>query len=118
MTAAELGAIGNGSWFDVKFSSERIPTLAETLDALSEFDGVIYVELKCGRGEVDPLVLSVCNLAAASKVLRNILITSFSPAVVPVVKTVAPNIPAYCLFDIGAADILKETSFIPRIAYE
>src|SRR5690606_7407061 len=90
----------------------------ETLDTISDFDGAVYIELKCGRGEVDPLVLSVCNIAAASKVPRNIIIKSFSPAVVPVTKTIAPNIPAYCLFDIGAADILKETSFIPRIAYE
>src|SRR5690606_22261608 len=81
-------------------------------------DGPIYIELKCGRGEVEPLVLSVCNIAAASKVFWNVIIKGFNPAVVPVAKTIAPNIPAYCLFDIEAADIFRQTAFIPKLAYE
>lgn len=118
ITAAELGAIDNGSWFDAAFADEYVPTLAETLDVLSDLDGVVYIELKCGRGEVDPLALSVCNIAAASKVFRNVIIKGFNPAVVPVVKTVAPNMLAYCLFDKTAADIFRSTAFIPRLAYE
>lgn len=118
MTAAELGRVDNGSWFGGEFAGERIPTLAETLDAISDLDGPIYIELKCGRDEVDPLALSVCNIAAASKVFRNVIVKGFNPAVVPVVKTIAPNILAYCLFDIGAADIFRQTTFIPKLAYE
>ncbi len=118
MTAAELGRVDNGSRFDAKFAGEYVPTLEETLDALADLDGAVYIELKCGRGEVDPLALSVCNIAAASKVFRNVIIKGFNPAVVPVVKTIAPNVLAYCLFDKTAADIFRTTAFIPRLAYE
>lgn len=44
-TAAELKRYDAGSWFDPKFSAERIPTLAESLDLARGKIGV-YIEIK------------------------------------------------------------------------
>ena len=51
-TAAELGEIDVGSWFnkafpkraDSRFSDEKIPTFANLLKFLSDYKGSIYVE--------------------------------------------------------------------------
>ncbi len=125
MTSSELAAVDIGSWFNWKFpgidkdfSGERIRTLSETFELLENFNGSIFVELKCDRNDVQPLVLAVCNLVAASRLAWRVIIKGFDPAVVPLVKMVAPNIRAFCLFDISITNILRSRSFIPQLAYQ
>jgi len=124
MTSSELSAVDVGSWFNKKFpalkdhSAERIHTLSETLELLKDFNGSIFIELKCGRNEVQPLVLAVCNIAAAARLSWQIIIKSFDPSVVPLVKMAAPNIRAFCLFDISIMNMLRRRSDIPQLAYQ
>ncbi|HEX8638621.1 MAG TPA: glycerophosphodiester phosphodiesterase family protein, partial [Pyrinomonadaceae bacterium] len=71
-TSEELGKIDVGSWFnrrkpdkaDEKFSRETVPTLQETLNFLRSFQGLIYVELKCGENEAERLSKTVCETIA------------------------------------------------------
>ena len=53
-TSTELGTLDAGSWFnrhapklaDPEYKNESVPTLAETLEFLKGFKGLIYIELK------------------------------------------------------------------------
>ena len=118
MTNAELSKVDVGSWFDNKFSNERIHSLAETLELLADFDGSIFIELKCQRDEVQPLVLAVCNIIAATRLSWQIIIKGFDPSVVSLVKMLAPNVRAFCLFDISITNMLRRRTFIPQLAYQ
>lgn len=118
MTSIELSKVDVGSWFNRKFSDERIRSLAETLELLADFDGSIFIELKCQRNEVQPLVLAVCNAIAASRLSWQIIIKGFAPSVVPLVKMASPNIRAFCLFDISITNMLRRKTLIPQLAYQ
>ncbi len=125
MTSSELSAVDIGSWFNCKFpavekdfSDERIRSLADTLDLLKSFDGTIFIELKCDRDEVQPLVLTVCNLVAATRLSWQVIIKGFNPSIVPLVKMVAPNIRAYSLFDTSITNMLRRKGIIPELSYQ
>lgn len=45
-TLAQLNKLDAGSWFDSRFSSEKIPTFAEALDLLKNTNLNIYAEVK------------------------------------------------------------------------
>lgn len=63
MTLAELREIDVGSWFDPSFSSERMPTLEEVLDALRDAgaSATLNIELKTA-GDHDRLASVVAQI--------------------------------------------------------
>lgn len=53
LSLSEVQSFDAGSWFDPRFSSERIPTLAQALDVATPECGV-YVEIKAEAGDGAP----------------------------------------------------------------
>ena len=74
-TSTELGSIDAGSWFNrvapsfanVAYKSESVPTLAETLEFLKDFKGLLYVELKCKAADTEHLARAVTDVICGSK---------------------------------------------------
>ena len=50
LTAAALGALDAGSWFDAAYRGERVPTLAAVVALLGKLDLGAVVEIKPSRG--------------------------------------------------------------------
>ncbi len=103
---AELKRVDVGSWFNLKnprlfdsgFSNERIPTFEELLEFLKDFKGLIYVELKCQKEEIAPLVKAVCKLVESSKLFPQIILKSFKLRAVSLAKVILPEIHTASLF--------------------
>lgn len=85
-TYAELYQLDAGSWFDPLYTGEAIPTLARTLELLSEKQLQANIEIKPTRGT---------DIATAQKVLE--IIDSYWPK-----QAVAPLISSFSLVSLYA----------------
>lgn len=125
MTAAELKKVDSGSWFnklnpeiaDKSFSKERISTLEQTLDFLSDFKGLIYVELKCDSGE-DEMVYAraVCDVLENSKLLPQIIVKSFNLDILPHINKFCPGVKTAALFSPTVMVLLRKEKRLINIA--
>jgi glycerophosphoryl diester phosphodiesterase len=126
LTAKELGKIDIGSWFNAAhpkrakshFAKERLATLAETLEALKDFQGLIYVELKCRENEVDALSKAVCEVIAGSPLLPQIIVKSFKLSVIPRMRFGCPEVKTAALFAPKIMRFLRKGKHLVRIAEE
>jgi glycerophosphoryl diester phosphodiesterase len=121
LTLAELRTVDAGSWFNRRrpsranpdFANETISSLAETLDLLKDFPGLIYVELKCGPGGVEELCEAACALIARSPLLPRIIVKSFELGAIPLVRRLCPNVQTAALFGAKLMNAMrKETRII------
>jgi glycerophosphoryl diester phosphodiesterase len=96
-TLAELKELDAGEKFAPQFAGERIPTLAEVLEAL-EGKLLVNVELKdvspAGVGLEEPVAEVVRQHGMESKVL----FSSFNPFTLRRMRPLAPNIPSGLLY--------------------
>lgn len=105
-STVELKKLDVGSWFnskypklsDARYSGERIPTFAELLEFLRDYEGRIYVELKCRKEEISPLVKSVCDLIRTSRLLPQIILKCFKLRALSMARVVLPEIYTASLF--------------------
>lgn len=122
----DLRKIDAGSWFngvfpryaDEKFSGETIPSLKEVLSLLSDFRGLIYIELKCRESEVEPLVRAVCKEIRASHLQPQIIIKSFRLQVIPEVRRQCENVTTAALFAPKIMTMLRKEKHLLKIAQE
>ena len=125
-TSADLANVDIGSWFNKmapqslnsEYSLQRVSTLAETLDFLKDFKGLIYIELKCGDADVGDLVAAVCEACQESKLSRQIIIKSFKMAVIPRVRLLCPELKTAALFAPKIMTILRKEKHLVKIAEE
>jgi glycerophosphoryl diester phosphodiesterase len=126
LTSKELSKIDVGSWFDTTgrtnggsgYATERIPTLARTLEFLAEFPGLIFIELKCGDREIEPLTAAVCEVVKDSPLAPQIIVKSFKLAVIPQVRMLAPGVRTAALFAPKIMTILRKEKHLVKIADE
>ncbi|NOT47524.1 MAG: hypothetical protein HOP17_07210 [Acidobacteria bacterium] len=126
LTSDELSKIDIGSWFGrvhkrnigEDFASETIPTLAQTLDLIGSFDGIIFIELKCGEREVETLTEAVCAVLKGSPLLPNVILKSFKLAVITRAKVHLPGIRTAALFAPKIMTILRKEKHLVKIAEE
>ncbi len=127
MSSQELGRIDVGSWFDqhqrLTSSSrerdlERIATLADTLEFLHDFEGLIFIELKCEDDNVDDLTAAVCRDLEFSPLKRQAIVKSFKLQVIPRVKMLSPEIRTAALFAPQIMTILRKEKHLVKIAAE
>lgn len=126
LTSAELGKIDVGSWFsrldkrntNGNFAAETVPMLARTLELVSDFEGLLFIELKCGEREVEPLTDAVCDVLKNSPLLPNVILKSFKLAVITRAKVHLPNIRTAALFAPKIMAILRKEKHLVRIAEE
>jgi glycerophosphoryl diester phosphodiesterase len=123
-TSAELGAIDAGSWFnrhvpklaDAAFKDECVPTLAQALEFLKDFRGLIYIELKCKEADTEALAKAVCDVICSSKLLPQIVVKSFKLSAIPHLKRFCPSVRTAALFAPKIKNILRKDKHLLRLA--
>lgn len=110
LTFEELRALDAGSWFDARFSGERIPSLDELFELLSETErssGVsrwLFIELKHGNdvypGIEEALVLAI----AGSGRMERIAVISFDHRAIARIQAMAPSLRTGVLYDARPLD--------------
>jgi len=126
LTVEELQKIDVGSWFNRHkpthsndlFSNETIPTLGQLLEFLKDFQGLIYIELKCRESEVEKLAKAVCELIADSPLLPNIIVKSFQLETIPHIRRLCPKVKTAALFAPKIMTLLRKEKRLVNIAYE
>ncbi|MEO6051966.1 MAG: glycerophosphodiester phosphodiesterase family protein [Pyrinomonadaceae bacterium] len=126
LTARQLGKIDVGSGFNKKFpkkanpdfAKETVPTLAQVLKLLKGFNGLIYIELKCGDSDFKPLAKAVCDVIRDSPLLSQVIVKSFKLAAIPEVRHHLPEVKTAALFAPQIMDFLRRRNHIIAIARE
>jgi glycerophosphoryl diester phosphodiesterase len=103
---------------DPEFEKQTVPTLCETLDLLSAFDGRIYVELKSGGPDILPLCTAAAEIINASSLKTRIIVKSFRLAAIPAIRLLCPGVTTAALFEPGIENILIQSKHILAIAAE
>ncbi len=125
-TSGELADIDVGSWFTTtsktvgsrNFSSECIPTLADTLALLQDFPGLIFIELKCRKPDLELLAAAVCREVKNSCLAPQVVIKSFRLAVIPHVRALAPGVRTAALFAPKIMALLRKEKRMVKLAEE
>ena len=107
LTSHELKKIDVGSCFNRKFptranenfASETVPTLSDFFDFLGDYQGVLYVELKCESATVVTLAESVCEIIRQTNLLPKIIVKSFNLEAIRIVKQILPETKTAALFE-------------------
>ena len=124
LTAAELQRFDVGSWFnrafpdtaDAAFAAEIVPTLAEVLDLLDDFRGLIYVELKGKEAEIAALVRAVCAVIENSPLLPQLIVKSFRLAAIPEIRRRCPPVKTAALFAPKIMNALRKEKYLLKLA--
>ena len=102
LSLREIRAIDVGSFFDPRFSAERPPLLAETLE---EFCPGMYIdiELKSRKIGDDPLPGRTAELLRAfgERVLSSVTVSSFNPFSIRAFKAHCPGVPTAIIWNSG-----------------
>jgi glycerophosphoryl diester phosphodiesterase len=126
LTSKQLARVDIGSWFNKKFpkkskpefASETVPTLTQVLELLKDTKGLIYIELKCGDKDYEPLAKAVCDVVRGSHLLPQIIVKSFKLAAIPVVRFHLREVQTSALFEPTIMDFLRRRKHILVIAHE
>ena len=92
MSLAELRALGAGSFFSSKFSTEKIPMLEEVFEAVGKRT-IINVELTNYNSPSDHLVESVCMLVKKFNLQDHVLFSSFYAFNLSKARSYLPTVP-------------------------
>lgn len=91
-TLEEIQALDAGSWFSDEFVGNQIPTFLEVLTELPS--AILVTELKFeGNAAIEDVVKLVRDTGATQRVI----ISSFDHAKLPVIKSIAPELPVTAL---------------------
>ena len=125
-TSVELQTLDVGSWFneknphraDDRFSAETVPTLAQLLNFLSDYKGLLYLELKCKEAETAALVEVVCQVIRQTKLLSQIIVKSFNLEAVCEMRRLFPEVRTAALFAPKILTILHKKKRLLKKAQE
>lgn len=102
LTADDLRSISAGSWFSDKFINEPLPTLNSVIDLINQLELNVNFELKSYSSNPKTATLLIDNFLHAIPKLdpnREIIISSFDPNMLMLLKEKCPELPVACLFD-------------------
>ena len=117
LTLAELKRLDAGSSFGAAFAGERIPTLAEVLEAVGNLM-LLNIELKSTRLRATGLASAVVTLVADYGLGERCLISSFNPVLLRRAKRLAPDIAAGLLYAPNLPLPLRRAWLAPFLAHE
>ena len=125
-SSKELGMIDVGSWFNAKYPKrsdtnygrQTIPTLAQVLELLGSFPGLVYIELKPTKSNFRQLAKAVCDEICDSHLLPQMILKSFRLAAIPEIKHYLPKVQTAALFEPTVMSILRRRKHILTIARE
>ena len=115
LTHAQIAALDGGSWFDPRFSGERIPTLAETIAALGEFGLSANVEIKQHKHHksLDQLVQAVQADISRRSAATEIMISSFDAECLKAMHKLEPALEMAMLWGPVPEDWERQLAAIP-----
>lgn len=124
LTVEELQKFDIGSWFNLQnpyisnetFSQEKIPTLAFLLDYLKNYKGLLYIELKCEKTEINDLVEAVCRVIGNSPLFPQIILKSFRLKAIAFAKVLLPEIYTASLFAPKILNVINKKKHLLRKA--
>ena len=94
----DLKKLDFGSWFSKDFKSERLPTLKETLELITN-DQVLIIEVKYGKNKYKDIEKKIVNLVESTDKQNQVILKSFDQEVLKEFKKLAPNMERlYCTF--------------------
>lgn len=80
-------------------SEWQIPSLGQTLHSLRDYEGLIYIELKSGDDDVEPLVRAVRDELLQQPVKGKVVIKCFALPAIRVVRDLLPGVRTAALFE-------------------
>ena len=96
LTLEELKKADAGSWFDSRFTNERIPTLGETL-ALINSDKILFIEVKGGNSVYPGIEEKVVDEIKKYKALKWVIVKSFDLNSILRIKKLYPELSTFYL---------------------
>ena len=92
---ADLKQLDAGAWFGARFAGERIPTLAEAIDALAAMGLGANVEIKPDTGREAETGAAVAEALTGRwpDALPSPIVSSFRPAALAAARAAAPDLP-------------------------
>jgi glycerophosphoryl diester phosphodiesterase len=100
-TLAELKELDFGSWFSKDFSGESIPELNEVLRLLSDWDGLLNIEIKNGPVFYPGIEKAVADAVRKYKRLNRTIISSFNHYSLVDIRKYEPGIKTAPLYMAG-----------------
>jgi glycerophosphoryl diester phosphodiesterase len=95
LTMDQLDRLDAGSWFDPRFNTERLPTLAQVLDA-AKGHLLVNIEIKTeafeADGPADAVERQVLNLVREKNMLDEVLVSSFEWQMLENLRKLEPGI--------------------------
>lgn len=98
MPLAALKELDAGGWFDPAYAGERIPTLAEVMEAVGD-TLLLNIELKVAGRSDGRLATAVVGLVTRFSLAERVLLSSFEPTALLDVRRLAPHLPLGFLYD-------------------
>ena len=109
LTLEHLGQLDAGSWFDPRFKTERLPTLAHVLDAVKG-RLLVNIEIKPeafeAHGPEDAVERQVLKLVDEKNMLDDVLVSSFEWLMLENLRELEPRIALGLLSDVPADESL------------
>ena len=91
-TFIELQKLDAGSWFNKKFSDQKIPSLQEVIELLDDTT-LIIIELKEGNETYPGIEERVVEIVKQNKIESQTILKSFDPNVLDRLRNLEPDIP-------------------------
>lgn len=117
MNLAEIKKLDAGSFFDVSFQGEQIPTLEEVFELVGD-QALINIELKNYASPFDALPQHVATLIEKWKLQANIFFSSFNPVALWKIKKLLPEVPIALLAMGGKQGWLARSPLGEVLAYQ
>lgn len=107
LTSIELSGVDVGTWFNLRHTSRaqeaytqaRVPTLAVVFELFNKGEALLYVELKCARGEERALAQGVARLVRDYSLVDNVVVESFTHDAIAEIKRIDSSIRTAALFE-------------------
>lgn len=90
LTLSEIKQLDAGSWFSREYKNERVPTLTEALELLSDFSGTLNIEFKTDRNIYPTIEDRVVRLVDRYRPNLPVVYSSFNHETLVHLKQVDP----------------------------
>lgn len=124
LTSAELAETDVGTWFNRRFpalanqayATERVPTLDQLFLFLKESDGLLYLEMKPGRGEAAALARAVVQAIDQHSLHDRTVVLSFDLDAVRAIKEIDRRCRTAALFQprlLRTGSVIRKSRMVP-----
>lgn len=116
LTLEEIKLLDAGSWFDLEYSDEQVPTLVEALEAIDIYTEIL-IELKTSYPDSDDIIVDIIE---AASVESRVKIISFDRELLQEIKLKNEKIETLLLLSsfVGDIDSLINLDYIDHIGFK